>query len=169
MPKVIDSCITSKLSCGHVCKMFGRQWTKEAKIAIFKYSTPAIPLEYLHKPYTARNYVRWATFLSLTVYAMQIFEQFCPKAGDANPLHAEPETDFNAKWPFKVIQGHLFRYRWRATNGLHIINLTFDVKVRNIQRAKRAKIAIFDYATLIWRPSPANSSEYPHKTYLARN
>ena len=34
---------------------------------------------------------------------MQIFEQFCPKAGDANPLVAEPETDFNVKWPFKVI------------------------------------------------------------------
>ena len=31
------------------------------------------------------------------------FEQFCPKVGDANPLLAEPETDFNAKWPFKVI------------------------------------------------------------------
>ena len=25
--------------------------------------------------------------------ALQIFEQFCPKAGDANPLVAEPETD----------------------------------------------------------------------------
>jgi len=32
-----------------------------------------------------------------------MFEQFCPKARDANPLVAEPETDFNAKWPFKVI------------------------------------------------------------------
>jgi len=31
-----------------------------------------------------------------------------PKAGDANPLVAEPVTDFNAKWPYKVIQGHLF-------------------------------------------------------------
>ena len=39
MPKVIDSRITSKLSCGHVCKMFGRQWTNEAKIAIFNYPT----------------------------------------------------------------------------------------------------------------------------------
>jgi len=29
--------------------------------------------------------------------AMQIFEQSCPKAGDANPLVAEPEADFNAK------------------------------------------------------------------------
>ena len=45
--------------------------------------------------------------------AVQIVEQFCLKAGDANPLDAKPETDFNAKWPmpFKVIQGHLFRYR----------------------------------------------------------
>ena len=30
MPKVIDSRITWKLSCGHVCKMFGSQWTNEA-------------------------------------------------------------------------------------------------------------------------------------------
>jgi len=30
--------------------------------------SPANPREYLHKPYTARNYVPWATFLSLTVY-----------------------------------------------------------------------------------------------------
>ena len=39
MPKIIDSCITWKLSCGHVCKMFGRQWTNAAKIAIFNYPT----------------------------------------------------------------------------------------------------------------------------------
>ena len=42
--------------------------------------------------------------------ALQVFEQFCPEAGDANPFVAESETDFNAKRPFKVIQGHLFRY-----------------------------------------------------------
>jgi len=35
--------------------------------------------------------------------AVQIFEQFCPKAGNANSLVAEPETDFDAKWSFKVI------------------------------------------------------------------
>jgi len=40
---------------------------------------------------------------------LQIFEQFCPKSGDANPLVAEPETDFNAKWPFRVIQGQSFK------------------------------------------------------------
>jgi len=39
MAKVIDSCITWKLSCGHVCKMIWRQWTKEAKIAIFNDAT----------------------------------------------------------------------------------------------------------------------------------
>jgi len=39
LPKVIDSRITWKLSCGHVCKMFGRQWMNEAKIAIFNYPT----------------------------------------------------------------------------------------------------------------------------------
>ena len=39
MPKVIDSCITWKLSCGHVCKMFGRQWPNEPKIAIFNHPT----------------------------------------------------------------------------------------------------------------------------------
>ena len=93
------------------------QRAKEAKIAIvntplsFDAPSPGNPREYLHKPYTARNYVPWATFFSLTVWvALQVFEQFCPKAGDANPLVVEPETDFNATWPFKVIQGHLFWY-----------------------------------------------------------
>jgi len=30
-----DSRITWKLSCSHVCKMLGKQWTKKAKIVIF--------------------------------------------------------------------------------------------------------------------------------------
>jgi len=34
----------------------------------FDAPSPANPREYLHKPYTARNYVPLATFLSLTVY-----------------------------------------------------------------------------------------------------
>jgi len=38
----------------------------------------------------------------------------------ASSLDAELEPDFNAKWPFKVIQGHPFRRQWwRATKGLH--------------------------------------------------
>jgi len=76
MPKVMDSRITWKLSCGHVCKMFGRQWKKEAKIAIFNDHTliwrplprepPANICINLILPETI--YVPWATFLSLTVY-----------------------------------------------------------------------------------------------------
>jgi len=34
----------------------------------FDAPSPANPREYLHKPYISRNYVPWATFLSLTVY-----------------------------------------------------------------------------------------------------
>jgi len=33
-----------------------------------------------------------------------MFEQFCRKVRNGNSLVAEPETDFNEKWPFKVIQ-----------------------------------------------------------------
>jgi len=40
--------------------------------------------------------------------ALKIFEQFCAKARNTNSLIAESETDFKAKWPFEVIQGHLF-------------------------------------------------------------
>jgi len=58
----------------------------------------------MRKPYTARNYVPWAIgyiFVADSRWvALQIFEQFCPKARNSNPLVAEPETDFNAKWPF---------------------------------------------------------------------
>ena len=56
-------------------------------------------------PYTGYIFVADSIWV-----ALQVFEQFCPKAVDANPLVAEPETGFNTKWPFKVIQGHLFWY-----------------------------------------------------------
>ena len=52
---------------------------------------------------------------------VQIFEQLCPKSRNANPLVAEPKTNFNAKWVFKVIQCHLFRCHWRTTMGLHCV------------------------------------------------
>jgi len=36
------------------------------------------------------------------------------------PLDTELEpSDFNAKWPFKIIQGHPYRCRRRATKALH--------------------------------------------------
>ena len=78
----------------------------------FDAPSPANPGDYLHKPYTARKLRSLGyIFVADSIWvALQIFEQFCPKAGDANPLVAVPETDFYAKWPFKVIQGHLFWY-----------------------------------------------------------
>jgi len=75
-----------------------------------------------NNPITFISQVHWgAAFFaadSLCV-ALQIFQQFYPKARNANPLDVEHGPDFNAKWPFKVIQGHLFRRQWRATKGLH--------------------------------------------------
>ena len=99
MPKVIDSRITWKLSCGHVCKMFGRQWTNEAKIAIFNDHTliwrapsPAKPanisLSLILPELRSLGYI----FIADSIWvALQVFEQFCPKAGDANPLVAIPK------------------------------------------------------------------------------
>ena len=75
--------------------------------------------------------------------ALQVFEQFCPKAGDANPLVAEPETDFNAKWPFQVIYFSIIEEPLRGYIVQYIINAALDMKVRKIQRAKEAKITIF--------------------------
>ena len=91
---------------------------------------------------------------------------------NANLLDAVLEPDFNAKWPFKVIQGHPFQCQWRATKGLlkhNIIIVALNVKVRKIYRAKEAKTAIYDDPTLTDAPSQANRREYPHKSYLARN
>jgi len=42
-------------------------------------------------------------FVADSVWVALIVEQFCPKAGDANTLAAEPKIDFNAQRPFKVI------------------------------------------------------------------
>ena len=50
-----------------------------------------------------------------------------------------------------------------------MLNAALDVKVRKIQRAKEAKIAILNTTLSFDAPSPANPREYPNRTYLARN
>ena len=63
------------------------------------------------------------------------FRTVFSESQNANPLDAEPETYFDAKWLFKVIQGRLFRRQWRATKGLHIVqynNVALNVKVWKI-------------------------------------
>ena len=80
-------------------------------------------------------------------------------------IAAEPETDFNAKWPFKVIQGHLFRYHWRATKGLHY-KCAFEGS-EDIASEKKRKSPFSTTPLSFDAPSPANPREHPHKTYLA--
>ena len=56
---------------------------------------------------------------SICVNSSANFRTVFSESQNANPLDAEPEPDFNAKWPYKVIQGHPFRCKWRAIKGLH--------------------------------------------------
>jgi len=83
----------------------------------FDAPSPSNPREYLHKPYTARNYVAWATFLSLTVYGYSSasFRAVLSESRRRQTISCRARTDFNAKWSFKVTQGHLFRYQWRVS------------------------------------------------------
>jgi len=127
MPKVIDSRITWKLSCGHVCKMFGRQWPNEPKnryfLRLHSHLTPplqrtpaniCINLIQPESTFPGLHFCRWQYMGSSASFRTALSESRRP-----NQLVAEPETDFNAKRPFKVIQSHLFWYLRRATEGLH--------------------------------------------------
>jgi len=60
------------------------------------------------------------------------FRTVFSESQNASPLDAEHGPDFNAKWPFKVIQGHPFQRQWRATKGLHSTIVALNVKVRKI-------------------------------------
>jgi len=35
-----------------------------------------------------------------------------------NAKHTGSKTEFNVHWPFTVIQGHVFRSQWKASQGL---------------------------------------------------
>ena len=93
-----------------------------------------------------------------------MFKQFCPKAGDANPLVAEPETAFNAKWPFKVIyfgiveeplMGYIAQYN---KCGLRCED-SEDIASEYLHFRP-------PHSHLTLQRTPANIL---HKTYLARN
>ena len=75
MPKVIDSpspesCrVAMYVKCSEDSDRINRKSPfSTTQLSFFDAPSPANPHEYLHKPYTARNYVPRATFLSLTVY-----------------------------------------------------------------------------------------------------
>jgi len=80
--------------------------------------------------------VPWLHFAadSICIVLQISTNSFVWKPEHANLVDAEPKRDFNAKWPFKVIRGHLFWCQWRATKGLYsnIIIVALNVKVRKI-------------------------------------
>ena len=76
--------------------------------------TPVNNLIKLISPVHALHFCRW-----LYMHRSENFRTVLSEKQNANPLDTEPETDFNAKWSFKDIQGHLFRCHWGATKGLH--------------------------------------------------
>jgi len=70
---------------------------------------------YLQKPQTV-GFI----FAAGSIYASpSILKQSCLKSRATMLNDSTRKTVFNAKWLFKVIQGHLFRCRWRAIGGLH--------------------------------------------------
>jgi len=94
---------------------------------------------------------------------VQIFEQFCPKAGDA-----EPETDFNAKWPFKVIQCHLGIIEEPLMGYIAQCNTCgFRCERSEDIASERSENRHFRPAhSHLTPPLQRTPGEYPHKTYL---
>ena len=118
MPKVIDSCITWKLSCGHVCKMFRKQWPNEPKIAIFYdptlQRTPAnicINLILPETTFPGLHFCRWQYMGSSSKFSNSFVRQ-----PETPTISCRARNRFQCKM---AIQGHLFWYHWRTTNGLH--------------------------------------------------
>ena len=72
------------VKCSEVSERMKRKSPFSTTLLSFDASSPANPCEYLHKPYTATNYVPWATFLELTVYG-----QLCKFS---NTFVRKPET-----------------------------------------------------------------------------
>jgi len=78
--------------------------------------TPVINSMTLLSPVQSLGYIycRWQ-YIRSSANFRTVFSE----SQNANPLDAEPETHFNARWPFKIIQGHLFGCQWRITKRLH--------------------------------------------------
>jgi len=97
------------------------------------------------------------------------FRTVFSESQNANPLDAELETDFNAKWPFKVIhfgvneeplRGYIVQYN---NCGLECEGSEDVASERSENRHLRRP-----HSHLTPANSPANPSDYPHKSYLAR-
>jgi len=71
----------------------------------------------------------------------------------------------NVKWPFRIIQSHLFWGQWKANDGKIILYNNTDLMSK----------ASADRQRKYWKKSQLsitlteNFREYPHKSYIARN
>ena len=103
-------------SVNSMCENCDWVWTQFTGLTLPLWGTPVNN--------TYMSPVQWGLhFLQLTLtvytYSSVNFRTVFSENQNANPLDADLEPDFKAKWPFKVIQGHPFRCQWKATKGLH--------------------------------------------------
>jgi len=118
---------TSKFQHSYSCILFifyRHQWTACVKtVSVKQFTGWTLPLRGIpvNNPITLTSSLQTLSYISCRWQYMRSSANFSAvfsESQNANPLDAEPETHFNAKSPFWVIQCHLFQCQW-ATEGLH--------------------------------------------------
>ena len=94
---ILFSNLSATAAVGSAVCMIGHVACSQAANNHIKLVSPVIRVPALHFCH-CQNTLRSANF-----------RRVLPESENAYPLDSEPETDFNGKCPFKVIQGHLFR------------------------------------------------------------
>ena len=130
--------------------------------------TPANICIILILPETTLAWLHFCRWQYMGSSASLVFEQFCPKPGDANPLVAEPESDFNAKWPFKVTQLKVI-YFGIIQEPLRGYIAQYNKCFLRCEGSEDTASERSENRHFLTPHSPANPREYPQKTYLARN
>ena len=96
------------------------------------------------------------------------FRTVFSESRNANPLDAEPETDFNAKWSFKVIYFNVTEEPLRDYMAQYN-NCGLRCGGSEDIARKISENRILTTPLSFEAPWPANPCEYPHKLYFARN
>ena len=88
-----------------------------------------------------------------------ILKQSCLKSRASMLNDSTRKKVFNAKWLFKVIQGQLFRCRWKAIGRLHTRrnNFVLIYKLWKDITITRSKMAIFDDPSYLMPPVQRNN------------
>jgi len=88
-----ESCLVAMyVKCSEDSELMKRKSPFSMTPLSFDAPSPTNPREYLHNPYTVRNYVPWATFLSLTVYAN--FRTVLSESRRRQPISCRPRNRF---------------------------------------------------------------------------